>query len=150
MTSADRAPVKGYFYALCKHWGQIIIDGDTVDTTPMREPLTLAPGRHQIEFFNPNFKLHRWTVATRSGETNTVHVLLNATHGSLMVQVVPWAKVYIDGEYKEDTPLSKPLILTSGTHELKLVNPSFGEMIDSIFIELDKTLEKQFTLKQQN
>ncbi len=46
--------------------------------------------------------------------------------GHLFVVCTPWAKVYVDGAYRETTPLSAPLALSPGEHRLELRNPNFS------------------------
>ncbi len=140
----------GFFFATCTPWANIVIDGDTVDITPLAAPLELSPGRHQVEFVNPNYKSHNANIETLAGITDTLNIILEPAYGYLMVRVSPWAQVFIDGEYKEDTPLTKPFILTSGLHILKVINPTFGTLSDSIYVELDKMLEKHYTLGNSN
>ncbi|HET7753368.1 MAG TPA: protein kinase [Anaeromyxobacteraceae bacterium] len=43
---------------------------------------------------------------------------------TLVVDVVPWATIYVDGERAGDTPLS--LELSAGAHDLRAVHPRFG------------------------
>lgn len=43
----------------------------------------------------------------------------------LKINVDPWAKIYIDNQYVETTPVAKPLKIPSGTHMVKLENPNF-------------------------
>jgi len=42
----------------------------------------------------------------------------------LKVAVLPWAKIYIDNSYIETTPIAQSLILTAGSHRIKLENPN--------------------------
>ena len=44
-----------------------------------------------------------------------------------MIEVEPWAKIYIDGKYIDTTPLSKPVPVESGEHVLELVHPNYPE-----------------------
>jgi len=43
----------------------------------------------------------------------------------LDVNAVPWARVYVDGQFRGETPVQN-LILRPGRHRLRLVNPKHG------------------------
>jgi serine/threonine protein kinase len=55
--------------------------------------------------------------------------------GGIFISSYPWAKIYINGEYQETTPLKKPLQLENGVYELRLENPNF------------KTVEQRITIR---
>lgn len=48
-------------------------------------------------------------------------------HGTayLKITVTPWAKIYIDDQYVETTPIARSLAVTAGEHKLRLENPNF-------------------------
>jgi len=54
--------------------------------------------------------------------------------GHLFVVCTPWAKVYVDGTYRETTPLTAPLSLTPGEHRLELRNPNFSPVRRTVHI----------------
>jgi hypothetical protein len=43
---------------------------------------------------------------------------------TLVVDVVPWATIYVDGKKAGDTPLT--LEVPAGVHELRAVHPQYG------------------------
>uniref|UniRef100_A0A7V0Z534 non-specific serine/threonine protein kinase n=1 Tax=candidate division WOR-3 bacterium TaxID=2052148 RepID=A0A7V0Z534_UNCW3 len=45
--------------------------------------------------------------------------------GYLKVKVNPWAKIYIDGQYVETTPIARSLPVSSGVHSVRLENPNY-------------------------
>lgn len=55
------------------------------------------------------------------------------TFSNVKIQVLPWATVYLDGKEIFTTPKDTTLILTSGQHNLKLVNPNFP-VIESVLM----------------
>ena len=52
-------------------------------------------------------------------------------YGSVNINAIPWAKVYLDGKYMGDTPLILEHVPV-GKHELSFQNPNFAEKIRSI------------------
>ena len=51
---------------------------------------------------------------------------VNAT-GSVRVTVHPWAEIWVDGAWRETTPVARPLVLGVGPHEVVLKNPYFAD-----------------------
>ncbi len=50
--------------------------------------------------------------------------------GKLFIVVNPWAKIYINDDYIETTPLTKPLSLKPGKYKIELRNPNYKEHIE--------------------
>jgi len=67
--------------------------------------------------------------------------------GSLELNAIPWAQVYIDGRYRGVTPL-QGLKLKAGTHEVRLVNPEQNlETRFKAVIRPNRTLSKVIKLR---
>jgi serine/threonine-protein kinase len=49
----------------------------------------------------------------------------HAAHGEVEVRVRPFAMLYVDGQQVGQTPLDKPLSLTTGKHSFRMVNEQY-------------------------
>jgi serine/threonine-protein kinase len=58
--------------------------------------------------------------------------------GELFVKCFPWAKIYLNNNYLETTPLSKNLELAAGSYLLTLVHPDYPKYSDSVIISKEK------------
>ena len=70
-------------------------------------------------------------------ENNTSQPITNKTlteEGELFIKCFPWAKIYLNNEYIETTPLSKNIGLKTGKYLLTLVHPDYPNYSDSISI----------------
>ena len=112
--------------------------------------MQLEAGKYELKLENPNFKSVNQEIIVQAGIIDSANFNLEPLFGFLELQVIPWAEVYINGVYQETTPLSKPLSLPTGKHELKLVNPNFSTWTDSIEINAGQTYSKQISLLKQN
>jgi hypothetical protein len=63
------------------------------------------------------------------------------------INVDPWAKIYIDGKYVETTPIAKALQVTSGTHSVRLQNPSFQTWEKKISFKPGETVSLDIKLQ---
>jgi len=137
----------GNLFVVCLPWAKVIIDGDTVDTTPMKRSVSLQAGKHTLELVNPNYKTEKFDLEIRENISDTVNVQLQPSFGYLYVNAVPWAKLFINDQYKDDTPMQKPLVVKVGRNIIKLTNPMYKTITDTVFVEAGKTVEKKFTFK---
>lgn len=145
-TAASTVP--GGLFIVCAPWAEVFIDGQKKDTTPLRQPLQLPPGAYTLELKNPGFETYRRQVAVKPGKTDSLVVNLRPRDGYLVLRVIPWAEVYIDGKYYETTPLKHPISLPAGKYELKLINPNFSARVDSVVIIAGETVSRQVTLSK--
>lgn len=68
------------------------------------------------------------------GEKETIS-LVQSAEGYLQIICLPWAKVYIDGQYFETTPIGEPITLAEGTHQISFVNPNFSPILKNVHIK---------------
>jgi len=113
-------------------WAIIYLDGDSMGTTPMREPMTLQPGTYQMMAHHPNFPDITRQIVLESGATDTVRLDFMKESAFLSLAVYPWAEVYIDGEYIDETPIPEPLVLKPGQHLLQLRHPDYSSWQRSV------------------
>jgi hypothetical protein len=103
---------------------QILENGSLVGTTEMSRVL-LPAGTHELELVNPglNYRLNR-RVVIAAGQTTTV--TLPTPNGTVSINALPWAEVWINGQRSGETPIGN-LAIAIGTHEVIFRHPQFGE-----------------------
>lgn len=136
----------GKIYISTYPWAKIFIDGKYRETTPLKDPIQLEAGTYKLRLENPHFVTIEQTLNIQPEMSDTLNFNLEPSNGFLDLQVIPWAEVYIDGEYKETTPLKDPISLPAGKHFLKLINPNLSTWSDSIDIQPGRTFTKQISL----
>ncbi|HEX9652814.1 MAG TPA: serine/threonine-protein kinase [bacterium] len=137
----------GYVSIACTPWATVFLNGDSVATTPMRAPIKLPVGRHELVLRNPEFPEFRETIEL-SDELTELEISLWSLVGTIKLEVSPWAEVFIDGEYKDTVPpQTRPLVLSPGQHRLTLKHPQLGSWETPIEIGAGKNLELKFNLK---
>jgi serine/threonine-protein kinase len=72
-----------------------------------------------------------------------------ARFGTLKISTKPWAKVYVDGIYKGNTPFLAEVILPVGGHTVKLVNPYCAAIQDTVTLFPDSTAVRKYSLARQ-
>ena len=94
----------------------------------------VGAGVHDLEFVNESvgFRVRRM-VSVQAGQTTSIR--LDAPAGTLNVNAVPWAEVWIDNERVGETPIGN-LRTTIGQHEVTFRHPEFGERRTTVLVTL--------------
>jgi hypothetical protein len=110
---------------------QIMENGTLLGST--ETPRILVPvGSHELEFTNAalGYRITR-TVQVLAGQTSSI--ILEAPQGTLSINALPWAEVWVDGTPAGETPIGN-LSLTIGTHELLFRHPELGEQRKTVTV----------------
>jgi eukaryotic-like serine/threonine-protein kinase len=102
----------------------------------------------QVELVNPKPVGQKEKIIENSGrvtaqktnedaetDSKTAEEIPEIEPGGIFISTYPWAKIYIDGEYQEMTPLKKPLQLKAGMYALRLENPNYKPVEQRITIK---------------
>jgi hypothetical protein len=103
---------------------QVLERGRQLGTTATRR-LPLAPGRHTLDIVSGPLSFRTsLTVDVVAGKETRVPVQL--PDGSVAINAIPWAEVWIDGKKAGETPIGS-MSLPLGPHELVFRHPDFPE-----------------------
>lgn len=122
VADTNRPPGKMIIDAL--PWAAVFLGGDSLGVTPL--PLVVSPGTYAITLKNPDFPPFETLVDVVPGRETPFKISLWSLVGQVQVEVFPFAEVSINGVYRDETPLDKPLIVKPGEHTITLKHPSLG------------------------
>lgn len=105
-------------------WANLYLDGKLVGTTPFDSAIRYRAGPAVVRLENPYYPPLTESVYLRENGHYTFN--LNELFGAVEVLAVPWAVVYIDGQFVDTTPIASPIALIKGRHNIKLINPNLG------------------------
>jgi len=108
-------------------WAAVYVNGDSVGISPMQDTVELEPGTYPVTLRHPEFPAYRTNVEIQSGITSGLRVDLSKESGFLSLAVYPWAKVFVDGEFIDTTPLPEPMVINPGRHLVQLKHPDFAD-----------------------
>ena len=125
---------------------QVLVRGRVVATTEA-ESFMLPVGTQELEFVNQNvgYKARR-TVTVQAGKTATVR--LDPPSGTVHINAVPWAEVWMDGQRVGETPLGN-LQAPIGSRELIFRHPDFGERRATVFVTLKEPARISMDLRKK-
>jgi hypothetical protein len=110
---------------------QIMENGTLLGSTETARILVPA-GSHDLELTNAALGYHaKRTVQVAPGQTLTI--TLKVPQGTLSINALPWAEVWIDGTPAGETPIGN-LSLPIGDHELLFRHPDFGEQRKTVTV----------------
>ena len=120
--------------------------GRLVGTTEA-ESTMLPQGTHQLEFVNEAVGFHaRRTVTIKPGATSSLK--LDAPPGTIHINAVPWAEVWIDGERIGETPIGN-LPTKIGSREIVFRHPDLGERRTTATVTLKEPVRISMDLRKK-
>jgi serine/threonine protein kinase len=133
MSVAEGAPVSGWV-AVSSPVVVQLFERDRLLGSSQSDRIMVSAGRHEIDFVNDaiGYKVSR-SLQVAAGKV--VSVNLEVPEGTLAVNAVPWAEVWIDGDKVGETPVGN-VALPVGQHEVTFRHPELGEQRHTALVTL--------------
>jgi hypothetical protein len=123
-----------------------VLDGDRVLGSSGDGPIVAPAGRHEYELVNSTIGYReRRVIDVKAGQITSVPVTL--PNGTLNINAVPWAAVWIDGTPYGETPLGN-LSVPPGEHDIVFRHPQLGERHEKAFVRADVATRLSVNLQQ--
>ncbi len=123
----DNLPVvmKGFgeFFLKTSVTVKVYIDNKFYGYTPL-EGIILLAGFHDLRLVNEEYSIDDKRQIYIENGIPLEQELALGHFGSISINAVPWADVYVDEKYVGQTPIAN-LRLVAGTHEIKFINPKY-------------------------
>lgn len=112
-----------------------VLDGERLMGASSDGPVFAPAGVHEFDFVNTSigFRTHR-TITIKAGQISTVAVAI--PNGTLNINAVPWASVWVDGTSVGDTPIGN-LSVAPGHHDIVFRHPQLGERLQQAIVRAD-------------
>jgi len=123
-TAGGSAASGGWINVTTPKTVQLFEDGRLLGSSDS-ERLMVPAGNHQLEIVNEALG-YRSTRAVQVAAGKVSSIKIEFPKGTIALQAIPWADVWIDGEKVGETPIGN-LALTIGTHEVIFRHPDLGE-----------------------
>jgi hypothetical protein len=139
-STTEKQNDSGYIQISCAPWAKVFLGNEYIGTTPIAGTLKVQTGSHTLTFENPSFLPIVKTVSVERNTHATVEVNFLESIGYIFVSVTPWAEIFIDDQSRETTPLSQPLMVSAGPRKLRLHNPSYEDIVETITVQPKDTI----------
>ena len=133
LASRDRALLSGWVSVSAPIDVQIFENGKLLGSN-QTDRLMVSAGEHHLEFVNDAFG-YRVSRTVPVGPGKVESIALKMPMGSVSVNAVPWAEVWLDGEKAGDTPIGN-LQAAIGRHEVVFRHPELGESRQAVTVTL--------------
>jgi hypothetical protein len=141
MTSALVVPLGTRDKALLSGWVAIaspievqLFEGGKLLGSNQSDRIMVSSGSHQFDLVNESlgYRASR-NISVAPGRVETLN--LRPPMGSIAINAIPWAEVWVDGEKAGDTPIGN-LAVAIGRHEVTFRHPEFGEAHQVVTVTL--------------
>ncbi|MEW6701441.1 MAG: serine/threonine-protein kinase [Bacteroidota bacterium] len=145
----SKSPGYGGLFIECIPWAKVYINGEEIETTPLRRPIKLLEGEYTLKLVHPDYPIYTKVVSIKAEEVTPLRVSLDAMMGFLNTKVFPWGDVFVNGELKGQTPLRDLIKVTPGSIRLTIKNPNYKEIDTAFYLRAGDTLKLNFTFKNR-
>jgi len=131
-------------------WADVYINDKKINTTPLSDYIKLAPGRYNIKLIHPDYPVYTKRIFVGNENIENVIVNFKELTGYLNCNIYPWGEIYINDEYKSQTPLREPIKLLPGSYKLTIKNPQHGSITETIAIKSKNIFEFKYNFENNN
>jgi hypothetical protein len=111
------------------------------------DKIMVPVGRHDLDIVNESLGYReRRTVQVSAGQVAAVR--LNWPNGTLAINAVPWAEVFIDGMPVGETPIGS-IQVSIGVHEVVFRHPELGERRATVTVTTGSPAKVGFDLRSK-
>jgi PEGA domain-containing protein len=146
LTVGGSAPLFGFVAVAAPIELQLFENGQLLGSS-QSERVMVAAGSHQLDIVNKalGFRVTRIVQVTPN---KVVAIPIKLPTGSMAVNAVPWANVFLDGVDLGETPIGN-LQTTIGSHELVFRHPDLGEQRRTVTVTLTAPLRVSVDLRRK-
>ena len=131
MSTPANAPLSGWVSVSAPLEVQLFEGGRLLGTS-QSDRIMVAAGRHDIEMVNETLG-YRATRTVQVAPGRVAALVVEFPKGTIALNAIPWAEVWIDGQRVGDTPIGN-LPVSIGPHEVTFRNPELGEQRHAITV----------------
>ncbi|MEG8989321.1 serine/threonine-protein kinase [Ignavibacteria bacterium 4148-Me] len=149
-TLNEGSPLKyGGLFVECFPWADVYVDGEKLETTPMNKPLALIEGEHTIKLVHPDYPIYSEVVKINHSQVTNLKVSLESLMGYINCKVNPWGNIYVNGDFKGQTPMKELIRVFPGFVRLTVKNPNYKDIDTSFYVKQGDTVQLKLVLKEK-
>ncbi len=127
----------------------VLLDGELIGKSPVKAPLMVGIGQHEITVSMTGFQTESSKVKLRSGEQGSVSVELREAPSSVtVVSDINGAAVYVDGKLTGSAPLVDHPV-SPGSHTISVTHPGYPSVEEKVDLHPGETATVNLYLKSR-
>jgi hypothetical protein len=142
----EGVPVSGWIAVTAPADVQVFENKRLIGTS-QSDRLMVSAGRHDLEIVNETLG-YRTTRTLQVSPGKVTPIKIDFPKGTIALNAVPWAEVWVDGEKVGDTPIGN-LSLTLGAHEIVFRHPELGEQRHAATVTLNSPARLSVDLRKK-
>jgi hypothetical protein len=144
--ATDGVPVSGWIAVTAPADVQVFENKRLIGSS-QSDRLMVSAGRHDVEIVNETlgYRTSR-TIQVAPGKVSPIKI--DFPKGTIALNALPWAEVWVDGEKVGDTPIGN-LSLTIGSHEIVFRHPDLGEQRHAATVTLTSPARLSVDLRKK-
>lgn len=141
----------GSLFVDCYPWAEVFVNGESWGTTPLKQVIKLQQDEYTIKLVHPDYPIFSEPVKITANQVVNLRVNLDKTVGYLRCLVDPYGDIYINGDWKGQTPLPPPNLIriNPGVFHLLIRNLAYKDVDTTFNINKGDTLTLKFRLKKK-
>jgi hypothetical protein len=144
VSTATAGPVSGWMTVKSSVTIEVRENGRMIGSSDT-DKIMMAAGRHDVELVNETLG-YRATRSVQVPPGKVASIALEMPLGSINVNALPWAEVWIDGKRIGETPIGN-LPISIGPHEVLFKHPSLGEKRQAVSVTLSAPVRLSMDMK---
>ena len=144
--NVEGAPVSGWI-AITAPADVQVFENKRLLGTSQSDRLMVSAGRHDIEVVNETLG-YRSARSVQVSPGKVTPIKIDFPKGTIALNAVPWAEVWVDGEKVGDTPIGN-LSLTIGPHDIVFRHPELGEQRHAATITVNSPARLSVDLRKK-
>ncbi len=144
--ATDGAPVSGWIAVTAPADVQVFENKRLLGTS-QSDRLMVSAGKHDIDIVNETLG-YRTSRSIQVSPGKVTPIKIDFPKGTIALNAVPWAEVWVDGEKVGDTPIGN-LSLAIGPHEIVFRHPELGEQRHAAMVTLNSPARLSVDLRKK-
>jgi hypothetical protein len=129
------------------HDAAIYVDGEFEGATPQSFS-SIEEGTHSIVLRKDGYRTERMSITVPYGNGRLSVTLIELDPGRILLRIVPWADLYIDGSLIEKEAISQQVSLKAGRHLIELRHTTFGVFKDTLMVRAAQDTTIEYNLRE--
>ncbi|MBN2036659.1 MAG: serine/threonine protein kinase [Chitinispirillaceae bacterium] len=117
---------------------RVRVDGEHMTKNEMAEGLRLITGLHHLDASAEGYEPFSKSITVEKDAVQIITVDMvpeKPGMSSVHIHSYPWAEIFVDDEFKGNSPTAKPIALTEGTHTIVLKRPGYETYKEKISLK---------------
>ena len=131
----------------CTPYCEVMVDDAPVGQAPPLLELSLEPGLRRVRLEHPELPAYTTEVVIEPGKQDSLKIAMREQVGTITLNVLPWARVYIDDAFRGEVPPSRSFTLAPGEHALRLEHDDLGTWSTTVLVAAGEVKTQDFNLK---